>query len=247
VASASPINTATVGAHQFPVSTTDSRGVTSGSSIGYTVIAPPQIAITTPSASVTYYRGQPATVSFSCTTTAPVSIATCTGPSVNGATLDTASIGQWHFTVASIDSNGVASSQTVTYTVVATRPALSALHQSARTWVERRRKGVKLPVGTKFSFSLDQPASVTMRVTRVVHGRIAGGRCVASASKGRTCTRDLNLGTLPAVAAKPGSTSVPFSGRTSSGVLAPGTYTLTITAVGASGKPTVVRLTFTVR
>ena len=107
VPSASPINTTTVGAHQFPVSTTDSRGVTNAASVGYTIVAPPQVTIATPNASLTYYRGQKATASFSCTTTAPVTIASCAGPIANGAPLDTASIGQWHFTVATLDSNGV--------------------------------------------------------------------------------------------------------------------------------------------
>ena len=88
---------------------------------------------------------------------------------------------------------------------------------------------------------------MTLRIARVVRGRLAGGRCVSTASKGRSCTRNLNVGTLPTVAARAGSTSVAFAGRTSSGALAPGTYTLTITAVGASGQATVVRLRFTVR
>ncbi|MGH2850776.1 MAG: protease pro-enzyme activation domain-containing protein, partial [Solirubrobacteraceae bacterium] len=246
VPSTAPINTATVGAHAFPVSTTDSRGVSAAASIGYTVVAPPQITIATPSAGLTYYRGQKATVSFTCTTTAPVTIASCSGPIANGARLDTASIGKWRFTVAAIDSNGVPATRTVTYTVVSARPSLTA-RQSASAWVERRRKGVTLPVGTKFSLSLNQPATVTLRIARVVHGRLAGGRCVSAASKGRSCTRNLNVGTLPTVAARAGTTPVAFAGRTSSGTLAPGTYTVTITALGASGQATVARLRFTVR
>jgi subtilase family serine protease len=247
VPSAAPVNTAIVGSHEFPVSTTDSRGVTSSAQTAYTVVPPPQITVAIPAASVTYFRGEKARVSFSCTTTPPVTIATCTGSIASGAAVDTASIGQWHFTVASTDSNGVSATRTVVYTVVATRPVFRALRQSARTWTEGKHRGLRLPTGTRFSFRLDQAANVTLRFTRVVHGRIAGGRCVASASKGHSCTRNLGAGRLAPVSARAGSTSVSFSGRTSSGLLSPGTYRVSITAVGASGKPTVARLTFTVR
>jgi hypothetical protein len=125
---------------------------------------------------------------------------------------------------------------------VVAKPAVSGFGQSASRW--RRGKGLPhiaasgAPVGTTFSFSLNEPASVSFAFTQRRPGRRVKGRCVAvapgNASKAR-CTRTV----------KPGSFSLPghqglnkagFQGRlTSSRALKPGTYAVSIVASDAHG------------
>ena len=76
-----------------------------------------------------------------------------------------------------------------------------------------------------------------------------GQKCVAAAlaaPHAQTCTNSVRAGTL-AVAGEPGSNAIAFSGRTSSGQLPPGTYTVVVQATGLSGRPSAVAtLLFTI-
>ena len=249
VAPGAPIDTTTPGAKPFTVGATDANGVSTSVSAPYTVIPPPQIMVTVPTSGATYFQGQHVTAQFACITSAPVVIASCGGSVANGGALATAALGTADFTVSAQDSNGVAAQSSVTYTVVVAHPTVAKLHQSARTWLEHHHSGVHLPVGTTFSFSLNQAARVTLRFTRTASGTIAGGRCVATSrtpSHGRACTRTVNAGTVTFQAGR-GVTAHSFSGHTSAGTLAPGTYTVSITATGLSGRPSaVVKLRFTI-
>ena len=85
----------------------------------------------------------------------------------------------------------------------------------------------KRPVGTTFSFRLDQPAKVTLAFTR------KGSRKAA--------------GTI-VVAARKGANRVRFQGRlTRTRTLGPGRYTLEVGAANAAGRRAVPRhLTFTI-
>ena len=148
-------------------------------------------------------------------------IARCSGTVATGKVIATSSLGVHRFAVTATDSNGVRRTATVTYTVVALTPTLTRLRQSVATWVEARRAGTRLPVGTSFTFSLDQAARVTLRFTRD-----AGGRTVSAGTVTRTATA--------------GASTYRFSGRTSTGRLAPGTYTLSMTATGASGRTSAI-------
>ena len=130
-------------------------------------------------------------------------------------------------------------------------PRLSALKQSASRWVAGNklarlvtattataRKG-RLPIGTTFSFSLDQAASVTFAFRRSVEGRRVAGACVAK-SKGNAgkprCTRTLGSGKLR-IPARAGLSRLRFEGRLSSLVkLKPGRYSVAITAANDVGK-----------
>jgi streptogramin lyase len=137
------------------------------------------------------------------------------------------------------------------------RPAITALRQSAPRW----RAGRKLaritarrgpPLGTTFSFALNQSARVRFAFTQRAPGRSVAGRCVAKTTKNakrRACTRTLTRGTLSPFNGHTRSVNkVVFQGRVSAHrTLRPGRYTLTVTATNAAGLRSVPRsLSFTI-
>jgi uncharacterized protein DUF11 len=95
------------------------------------------------------------------------------------------------------------------------------------------------PRGTTFRFSLSEPARTTLAFSRPAPGRRVSGHCVAPRRTNRTkprCTRRLAAGGLPAFAGHPGPDQVTFKGRLSrTRKLAPGRYTLAVTAVDSAG------------
>ena len=134
-------------------------------------------------------------------------------------------------------------------------PILANASQSHRTWREGKRlasfsRRHKLPpLGTTFSFSLNEPASVTFTFTEPASGRKVGKTYVAQTKKNKKkhrCTRTLAAGTLM-FSAHAGTNKVRFEGLISKHhKLKPGGYTLLITAT-ASGKHSTPRtLHFTV-
>jgi hypothetical protein len=96
---------------------------------------------------------------------------------------------------------------------------------------------------------LDQPAHVTLSFARSVLGRVKGQRCVSPAlarPHAQQCTRSVRAGTLT-VAGEPGLNTVAFGGRTSTGRLPAGTYTVVVQATGLSARPSAVAaLLFTI-
>ena len=138
-----------------------------------------------------------------------------------------------------------------------TVPLLPSVHnarQSARRWREGSRlarisRRGEAPVGTTFSFVLNEPATVSFNFTRQLVGRRSGGRCVAETSRNRhrtDCQRGVTAGGL-SFAAHAGTNWVSFQGRVShSKRLKPGTYTLSITAASSTGVSSAKRLTFTI-
>jgi Glucodextranase, domain B len=137
------------------------------------------------------------------------------------------------------------------------RPVVSHTQQSARRWREggalpriSRARRKSTPIGTTFSFTLNERAEVQLAFTQPVSGRKVAGRCVAPSPRnrhGRRCTRTLTAGTLP-LSGHAGVNTVRFAGRLSrSKRLKPGRHTVLITAtntVGQSSAPQ--RLTFTI-
>jgi hypothetical protein len=123
-------------------------------------------------------------------------------------------------------------------------PVLSAVRESASRWreggklaqISRQKK--KPPVGTTFSFSLNEQASVGFAFTQQVSGRKVGHKCLAKTPKNtkrKRCTRTLTAGTL-SFSGHSGANAVGFQGRISpSKRLAPGGYRLTITATNSAG------------
>ena len=121
-------------------------------------------------------------------------------------------------------------------------PVLSNLRETARTWREGRALAQiskkKLPLGTTFSFSLNESASVTFTFTESVSGRKAGKRCVAQTKRNKRrprCTRTFRAGTLT-FSAHGGANKVRFDGPIRAREkLKLGSYTLLVSAT-ASGK-----------
>ena len=126
--------------------------------------------------------------------------------------------------------------------LIATPLAISALHQSASVWRESSRAALvthkhKPPVGTVFSFELNEQATVTLTFTQPNAGRRVRGKCVApnrNNHRRQPCT--VIAGRLKR-SAHPGANHVRFQGRLSpTDTLKPGRYTLTIVAISATGQ-----------
>jgi hypothetical protein len=133
-------------------------------------------------------------------------------------------------------------------------PVLSSLGESAKTWREGSALAQlssaddagrhKAPVGTTFSFTLNEPAQVKFTFNRLTSGRRVGKKCVAQTSRNkrrRRCTRTLSAGTL-AVSAPAGTDKLRFDGVIAKHHrLAPGSYTLLVTA-SVSGRDSFTRV-----
>lgn len=118
-----------------------------------------------------------------------------------------------------------------------------------RTAVVARKRKRRAKVGTTFRFTLDQAATVTIRIDRLTKGKRVKKRCVAPKAKLRkhkSCVRARKRGTLTRKSLAAGARRVAFSGRIGKRKLPVGSYraTLTATAAGLKSKP--VRLRFTV-
>jgi hypothetical protein len=139
-------------------------------------------------------------------------------------------------------------------TVTAPPPTITAMSQARLRW----RLGGKLatfaaapkpPVGTTFGFTLNQAATVRFAFAQLLPGRKVNGRCVAptSANRGRPgCTRSVGRGAL-SFNASAGAHKLSFQGRVSrTNKLAPGVYTLTITAANSQGTASRTTRAFTI-
>jgi hypothetical protein len=225
---------------------------------------PPTVTIDAPTAGATFTHGQAATASYACTAPAGATITTCTGPVASGGPIDTDAPGQHSFAVRASDSDGLTATETVTYTVVPAKgtmghtppkPSITALRQSASVWrtgvspahMNHRRNP---PVGTNFSFVLNEPARATLRFTRLTPGLKLHGKCVhrsAHAKHQPRCVQRHAVGTL-SLAAHQGTNHVRFQGRLAPAqTLTPSRYTVTVTASDGARQTTTSRtLTFTI-
>lgn len=123
-------------------------------------------------------------------------------------------------------------------------PRISNLTQSQGTW----REGSKLatssraqaPIGTTFSYALNQRARVSLAFTQLVSGRLDVGTCVPFNQRDRgdrRCPFDSTKGTL-AFTGHPGTNKIVFQGRLSrSHALKPGRYRLYVTAIEGPWTP----------
>ncbi|MGD0455151.1 MAG: hypothetical protein ABSB69_16300, partial [Solirubrobacteraceae bacterium] len=135
-------------------------------------------------------------------------------------------------------------------------PSITNVAQSHRKWREGKalariaRRQKPLPLGTTFSFTLNEQAKVSFAFTQRVGGREVKRKCVAQTKRNRrkhTCKRTVTRGAL-SFTGHAGTNKVFFEGRISHSVkLRPGTYTLVIAATNAAGQRSPSRqLTFTI-
>jgi DNA-binding beta-propeller fold protein YncE len=134
-------------------------------------------------------------------------------------------------------------------------PTITGAHQSTSRWregdklaqISRRRK--RPPVGTTFSFTLNEQAAVTFSFAQNVAGRKLGHKCVAKTHKKanhEVCKRSVTAGSL-SFTGHSGTNKVIFQGRVSlTKKLKPGRYTLIVEATNSAGRSTPARLTFTI-
>jgi len=134
------------------------------------------------------------------------------------------------------------------------RPSISQLAQSAPLWRRGSRRSritgrKRPPIGTVFSFDLNEAANVEFSFARSVGGREVKGNCVAQTEKdthGRHCTRRSIAGTLT-FAAHSGTTRMRFEGLVSRHKqLRPGNYTLLVKATASGQVSATTALSFTI-
>jgi hypothetical protein len=98
----------------------------------------------------------------------------------------------------------------------------------------------KVPVGTTFSFHINQQARIRLAFRKQTNGRDVRRRCVAQTANNEhesRCTRTVDAGTLR-LSAHPGVQKIHFDGRVSrTRKLKPGRYALTIVATNSTGHP----------
>jgi hypothetical protein len=149
-------------------------------------------------------------------------------------------------------SQGVTATSNTLYVPAA--PKIENLKQSHSRWSEGDKlassREKKAPVGTTFSFVLNEQAAVSLAFTQQVGGRKVGGKCVAQTNRnGRrpSCKRTVTQGTLSFIG-HAGLNKVAFLGRISRSQRLPlGAYMLRITARNSVGQPSSTRsLSFTI-
>ena len=132
-------------------------------------------------------------------------------------------------------------------------PSITALRQASTVWREgsrlaqisaKARRRPRPPVGTTFTFTLNEPARVLLRFTHQVPGRKLRNDCLAPTRKTAHvshCTRTTVAGTVRLTAHR-GTNHVRFQGHVSrTRRLRPGRYALTVTATDASGRSATAR------
>jgi|GEM_PF-2539567 len=131
-------------------------------------------------------------------------------------------------------------------------PSLTGASQSHSVWRAGNRLASiakRVPVGTVFSFSLDQRAGVTLTFTQPAPGRRVAGKCVAPRPSNRRkhpCKRSMTRGVLTLLG-HAGTNRISFQGRISaSRKLKPGAYKVQIAAKTAAGRSQTRTLSFTI-
>ena len=174
----------------------------------------------------------------------------------------------YHLRVIATSQDGTSASADQTFTTAAaaprfttaaaapSAPVLTKVAESNHRWRDGTRlasvagKVKRPPVGTTFSFTLNEAASVSFSFTQRVGGRKVKGKCVAQTKKNRhkhACKRTVTRGAVSLVA-HAGTNKALFQGRISHALkLKPGAYVVVITATNSAGQRSVpARLSFTV-
>jgi hypothetical protein len=142
---------------------------------------------------------------------------------------------------------GASAPGTTTPGVVAGQPSapvIGSASQTHTTWREGHALATfsrthKAALGTMFSFTLNEQASVSFAFTQQVGGRKVKGKCVAQTKKDDkkpSCKRTVTQGTL-SLTGHSGTDKVFFQGRISASKKLPlGRYRLVITATNSAGQ-----------
>ena len=134
-----------------------------------------------------------------------------------------------------------------TVTVKATAPWLTDVSQTHDSWVSGNAPPhyakAGLPVGTTFSYTLNQPAQVTFAFVGTTTGRLVAGNCVPATAQNRGLRPcQLSITATLRHQAHAGKDALYFEGRLNTKRwLAPATYTVKITAT-ANRHPSYVRI-----
>jgi hypothetical protein len=182
----------------------------------------PAVTIKTPVNGGSYAEGAKIDSSYTCAVTGST-ISSCAGPAASGGRIDTATTGTHSFTVTATTVDGEQVSKSVTYTVLAP-PVLSRVSESQKRWHKN----------TKFSFTVNEQATVSLAFAYAASGRRQHKKCVAETThkrRDRKCTR--TAGTL-SISVGAGKHKITFTGRVGHKRLAPGSYRVTITATNAA-------------
>jgi hypothetical protein len=160
--------------------------------------------------------------------------------------------GAWHIIASAPDPAGNVGEANETLTIdgnassiAAGSASVTALAESASVWREAGTSALvgrsRVPIGTTFSFKLNEKATVTLTFSQTARGRKIGGRCVALTAKnshGPSCTHTIAAGELK-LAGRKGVNTIHFEGRlTRTHTLKPGHYTLKITTTNTAGRHT---------
>lgn len=191
--------------------------------------------------------GPPA--SFS--TSAPQCLALGDSPAPVGATLANLAPGTlYYYRVVATNGAGTTSPAfTQTFrTALPPPPVLSSASQTHKRWHDHGRG--RTASKTTFRFTLSEAASVQLAFTQKASGRKVKGRCVAQSrhnTHSRKCTRVVTVYTL-VTGGQAGPNSVRYKGQRFHGhKLAPGSYTVVLTAVDSFGQRSASkRLSFTI-
>jgi len=122
IGNGNPIDTSTPGRFTLKLTATSKDGQSTAKTLTYTVAGPPAAAITTPADSAHYIERQRVTASYSCIDSAfGPGIASCTDDNRigNGNPIDTSTLGQHSFTVTGTSKDGLTTTVTHHYTVLA--------------------------------------------------------------------------------------------------------------------------------
>jgi hypothetical protein len=253
VASGSAVPFST-GSHTFTVTATDSAGQSATRTVNYAVGGDPAITLTGPANGATYTQGTSLSATATCAafggSALPCAVAQAPQPSCQAhvalvgcanasqlagpPALDTQDLGRHTLTITATDAFGESASLVVNYTVVVAPPSVSAAQDGRLTITRLSQSSSRWRIGggTRFSFTPNEAAVVTFVFQRDLNGRRAAGRCIAQTQANvhmPVCTRTLRAGSLRRYEPQ-GTDVVPFDGRLGGSSLAPGSYTVLVSA-----------------